>query len=125
MRRAYQALQIKHFEAEKKVAVADNTVNNINNTLAQVSTENDNRKKEIEIFTATVSTLTETKNEKTAANDILIAKREDATQRILGAQGQMETYRNELIEENRAKDAKQTEFNILKELVIFSKTRFL
>ena len=117
MRRTYQALQIKHFEAEKKVAVADNTVSNINNTLAQVANENDNRKKEIETLTKQAAQIHIQKEEKQKANEQLILKRDEATNKILGAQGQLEAYRNELIEENRKKDAKQNEYNILKELV--------
>jgi chromosome segregation protein len=116
-RKAQQQLQYKHFEAEKKVAVSDNTVANINMTLGQIANETTNRNNEIKIQTEKKEELLKTKELAQKEHDGLVVKKEEATQKILGAQATLETLRNSKVEENRKLDSKQNEYSLLKSLV--------
>ncbi len=117
MRKAYQAMQIQHFDAEKKLAVSDNTVSNIKLTTSQLETETNNRQAEINKLNDVISE--DKKNQVVKEKEIvdLELKKEEATQKILTTQSKLEDSRVSLIEENRKLDAKQNEFNILKELI--------
>ncbi len=116
-RKSYQTLQIQLFDAEKKVAVADNTITNINYTINQIAQENNTRTTDIGKNKETISNLEKSKVDKEKELADLITKRDAAKENILKAQALLEDKRNDLMNENRTLDAKTNEHKILKELV--------
>jgi chromosome segregation protein len=117
LRKLFQALQMQHFEAEKQVAVADNTISNIHNTQTQLHNENGRRTTDIEELKKEVAKVSADSEAKQKDLAQMIEKRDAATAKILETQAQLETKRNLLVEENRALDSTQNEYNLLKSLV--------
>ena len=117
MRNAQLQLQRNHFEAEKKVAVADTSINNIKRSLAQIEEEQRQR----------ASALTTLEQDKTQKESELQEKRDNLEQlkqhhehtkeQILQAQQALEKLRVELADENRSLDARQNEHDLLKSLI--------
>lgn len=117
LRKTYQAQQIKQFESEKIVAVAENNLANINVTLKQIEVETEARTKEIATLREQAAAKKELATAGAAELTALVNKKEAASHKILKAQNILEEHRVALIEENRKRDAKQNEYNILKELI--------
>ncbi len=117
VRHQYQQFQRNQFDAEKKVAVADTSIQNLQRAQLQLSEESENRKQQLQ-------QLQVESNEKEAALD---AKRIDLVQlqehhdktkeQIFETQSQLEVLRGELAEENRKLDSKRNEYNLLKSLI--------
>jgi chromosome segregation protein len=117
LRKAQQALQLKHFETEKQVAVADNSVSNINLTIGQIDAESVQRQNEITAQQDLSKQLASQLDTESKLVSELIAKRDAATEKILAAQEELETLREQLVAENRTLDAKRNEHQLLKSLV--------
>jgi chromosome segregation protein len=117
LRRVYQNLQIQHFDAEKKVAVADNTINNIKNTIQQISTEQNKRANDITEINTQTAKLDNNKKEEETKLITLLNNRDTAKQNLLQAQATLENNRNKMMEQTRLLDAAISEHKILKELV--------
>lgn len=117
MRSEYQQRQRSQFEAEKKVAIADTSVMNLQRIMQQVSDEKTQRAAQIAQLNTehkdTEEQLTDRQNE---LQD-LIAKHEEVKAKILESQEQMENLRAKLVEENRKLDARRNEHDLLKSLV--------
>lgn len=117
LRNDYQQRQRVQFEAEKKVAIADTSVTNLQRSMQQVQAEMAQR-------TAQISQLT---TEKTDTEDKLAARQEELQDlidqheqvkaKILQSQEQMEGLRAKLVEENRKLDSRRNEHDLLKSLV--------
>ena len=117
LRNRYQQIQRSQFDAEKKVAVADTSIQNLQRAHLQLSEEKQNREMQLQQL------LIES-DEKEAT---LAAKRIDLQQlqehqaktkeQIFETQAQLEVLRNELNEENRKLDSKRNEYNLLKSLI--------
>lgn len=117
MRQQYQQKQRLQFDAEKKVAVADTSVVNLQRSMAQVQNEQTQR----------TSQLQQLHNEH-EHTEIKLADKQDELQqlqwkqeavktKILESQAQMETLRARLVEENRTLDSRRNEHDLLKSLV--------
>ena len=117
LRSVHQQLQISQFEAEKKVAVAENNINNLQRSIHQQEEENKNRKQEIEKQDSLKNELTTTVDLKKGIAEELLKKQQEATQKLLASQAELEELRVKLFEENRKLDSKQNEYNLLKSLV--------
>jgi chromosome segregation protein len=117
LRSVHQQLQISQFEAEKKVAVAENNINNLQRSIHQQEDENKNRKQEIEKQDSLKNELTTTVDLKKGIAEELLKKQQEATQKLLASQAELEELRVKLFEENRKLDSKQNEYNLLKSLV--------
>ena len=117
MRRESQSIQRSQFEAEKKVAVADTFIQNIQLSITQIEEERKQRQEDLK-------RLEKEKNEKESE---LKAKQTDLTQlheqheltkeQILQTQNMLEGLRNNLAEESRKLDAKKNEHDLLKSLI--------
>ncbi|MBW7890370.1 MAG: chromosome segregation protein SMC [Chitinophagaceae bacterium] len=117
VRRDNQALQRKQFDAEKEVAVADASIQNIQRSIMQGEEEQDQRKQQR-------MRLELEKEEKEAE---LEQKRTDLTQaqeqheyakeQIFKTQEKAESLRNQLAEESRKLDARKNEHALLKSLI--------
>lgn len=117
LRTQHQQLQLRQFDAEKKVAIAENNINNQQRTIHQLEEENKNRQEEIRKQSEQKENLSSV----TAAKDFelqeAIRKQEEATAKLLASQAELEDFRVQLFEENRKLDARQNEYNLLKSLV--------
>jgi chromosome segregation protein len=117
LRKDNQAIQRNQFDAEKKVAVADTSIQNLQRTILQINEEKAQRK-------AQIATL---EDEKKAKEEELDQKKTDLQQlqehqdrtkeQILQTQNMMEGLRNNLAEENRKLDARTNEHDLLKSLI--------
>ena len=117
MRNEYQQKQRSQFDAEKKVAIADSSVMNLQRSMQQVTDERTQRTAQITQL-STEKTETESKLE-TRQQELqdLVAKHEAVKTKILQSQEQMESLRAKLVEENRKLDSRRNEHDLLKSLV--------
>ena len=116
-RAGLQQIQRAQFEAEKKVAVADTFIQNLQRTKEQTRQEQENKSAQLETEQAKLKTVETSLLEKKATLEALVLQHEQAKSQILEVQEQMELLRNELMDENRKLDAKRNEFNLLKSLI--------
>ncbi len=117
LRNQYQGIQRSQFDAEKKVAVADTSINNIQRSSAQLQDEQHNRSYQLK----------QLENELAEKEDLLLQKRIDlqqlqeqheaTKQNILATQQELEGLRNQLAEESRKLDSKRNEYALLKSLI--------
>jgi len=117
LRQSYQQVQRSQFDAEKKVAVADTSIQNLQRTIFQLEEEKAARQDQIHQV--------ETEREEKAL--VLESRKKDLEQlqqhhnhtkeQILQTQAALETLRARLAEENRKLDAKKNEHDLLKSLI--------
>jgi chromosome segregation protein len=111
------AVQRNQFEAEKKVAVADTSIQNMQNGIEQIEEEREIRD----------SQLKQVEEEKHLKQEELETRRTDLQQlqeqhertkeQILQTQSEVEDLRHKLADENRKLDAKKNEHDLLKSLI--------
>jgi chromosome segregation protein len=117
VRRGHQTIQRNQFEAEKKVAVADTSIHNLQRTISQIEEEKLNRQQQI----------TELEKEKELRSQELAQKETDLQQlqqhheftkeQILQTQAILEELRSELADESRKLDSRKNEHDLLKSLI--------
>jgi len=117
LRSSYQQVQRTQFDAEKKVAVADTSIQNIQRAIFQLEEDKAGREEQIHQL--------ETEKEEKAR--ILQTRQTDLEQlqqhhnntkeQILQTQAVLEGLRTELAAENRKLDAKKNEHDLLKSLI--------
>lgn len=117
LRKENQAIQYTKFDAEKKVAVADTSIQNLQRAMAQLADEQAQRKSQL----ATLETEKVEKENALAAKKIELQnlqEHQDRTkEQILQTQNMMEGMRNNLAEESRKLDSRTNEYDLLKSLV--------
>jgi chromosome segregation protein len=117
LRSDYQQQQRLQFDAEKKVAVADTSVMNLQRSMQQLQDEKAQRSSQIAQLT---NERTETEDNLQHKHDELqqlVTRHEEVKSRILQSQEQLEGLRAELVDENRKLDARRNEHDLLKSLV--------
>ena len=117
VRKGHQTIQRNQFEAEKKVAVADTSIHNLQRTIAQTEEEKKGRQER----------LVEIEKEKEIRSQELQQKKTDLQQlqqhneftkeQILQTQALLEKLRSELAEESRKLDSRKNEHDLLKSLI--------
>ncbi|MEO5647491.1 MAG: AAA family ATPase, partial [Chitinophagaceae bacterium] len=117
LRKENQAIQRNQFEAEKKVAVSDTSIQNLQRSIQQITDEKMQRQSQLEQLL----------KDKQAQESELELKRKDLQQlqehheftkdQILQTQSALETLRNELNGENRKLDSRRNEYALLKSLI--------
>ena len=117
LRREYAAIQRFQYDAEKKVAVADTTIANIQRSLSQLSEEQSQRKEQIEQFEADRKDKSAFLNKQKGVLEDTIAAHEQTKLKILEVQTEIEGLRSKLADESRLHDAKTNEHDLLKSLV--------
>jgi chromosome segregation protein len=117
LRQAQMQLQRNHFEAEKKVAVADTSISNLQRSVAQMEEEQKQR-------TDVLHQLEKEKKEKEAELNAqkslleeLKKENENTKEQILESQSVLEELRSKLAAENRTLDSRQNEHDLLKSLI--------
>ncbi|MGC4104164.1 chromosome segregation protein SMC [Ferruginibacter sp.] len=117
LRRENQAIQRNQFEAEKKVAVADTSIQNLQRTIAQIQEEKTQRQQQIQQLEADKKIKEEELQQKKTDLQQLQDHHEFTKEQILNTQNLLESLRVELAEENRKLDSKKNEHALLKSLI--------
>ena len=117
LRQQYQQIQRNQFDAEKKVAVADTSIQNIQRSQLQLEEEQTQRVAQI----ATITDQLAEKETSLATNkshlEALREQHDKAKAGIFETQEQLEKLRSQLADETRILDAKKNEYDLLKSLV--------
>ncbi|RAJ08408.1 condensin subunit Smc [Chitinophaga skermanii] len=117
LRRDQQQWQRQQFEAEKKVAVADTSVQNLVRSIQQVQEEKTSRQEQIQQLEGEKEILQETIETRKEELAEMIRFQEETKGKILATQSDIEQLRDTLVDENRKLDSKKNEFDLLKSLV--------
>jgi len=117
LRRENQAIQRNQFDAEKKVAVADTSIMNLQRTIAQLEEERSQRQAQLVQLESEKKQKEEELEEKKTDLQQLQEQHEFTKEQILQTQNMMEGLRNNLAEETRKLDARTNEHDLLKSLV--------
>ena len=117
LRRENQAIQRNQFEAEKKVAVADTSIQNLQRTVVQIQEEKAQRQSQLQQVEADKKIKEEELQQKKTDLQQLQDHHEFTKEQILATQNLLEGLRNELAEESRKLDSKKNEHALLKSLI--------
>ena len=117
LRGQYQQIQRSQFDAEKKVAVADTSIQNLQRASVQLTDEKQNRQFQLEQLEVELKEKEESLESKRIDLQQLQEHHEKTKGQIFETQAELEGLRNELNDENRKLDSKRNEFNLLKSLV--------
>lgn len=117
LRNQFQQIQRSQFDAEKKVAIADTSIQNLQRAAAQLTEENQNRSFQLQQLEVELKDKEEALDSKRIDLQQLQEHHEKTKEQIFETQGQLEALRNELAEENRKLDSKKNEYDLLKSLV--------
>jgi len=117
LRRENQAIQRNQFEAEKKVAVADTSIQNLQRTIAQIQEEKNQRQAQLQQLEADKKIKEEELQDKKTSLQQLQDQHEFTKEQILQTQSLLEGLRVTLAEENRKLDSKKNEHDLLKSLI--------
>jgi chromosome segregation protein len=117
LRGQYQQIQRSQFDAEKKVAVADTSIQNLQRAQTQQLDEKQNRHYQLEQLTVELAEKESILEAKRSDLLNLQNEQEKTKELIFETQAQMEALRNELAEESRKLDSKRNEFALLKSLI--------
>ncbi len=116
-RNEYQQQQRTQFDAEKKVAVGETSLQNVQRSIQQSDEEKTQRQTQLKNWNLEKAEAEKATEEKQNHLQLLTEKQETVKERILESQEQMETLRAELADENRKLDSRKNEHDLLKSLV--------
>jgi chromosome segregation protein len=117
LRKQSQALQREQFDAEKKVAIADTSIQNLQRTVTQIQEEKTQRQKQLQQLEPEKKMKAEELEQKKTDLQQLQDHHEFTKEQILQTQNKMESLRNELATESRTLDSKKNEHDLLKSLI--------
>lgn len=117
LRSSYQQVQRSQFDAEKKVAVADTSIQNLQRTIFQLEEEKANRQDQIHQLEIEKDQKQKNLESRQADLEQLRQHHEHTKEQILQTQSVLEGLRAKLAEENRKLDAKKNEHDLLKSLI--------
>ncbi|MEO5889733.1 MAG: chromosome segregation protein SMC [Ferruginibacter sp.] len=117
LRRENQAIQRHQFEAEKKVAVADTSIQNLQRTIVQIQDEKSQRQSQLQQLEAERKIKADELEQRKIDLQQLQDQHEFTKEQIFQTQSMLEGLRAELAEENRKLDSKKNEYALLKSLV--------
>jgi chromosome segregation protein len=111
------AVQRSQFDAEKKVAVADTSIQNLQNAIERIEEEREARASQLkQLEEERTVKEEELENRKTDLQQ-LQEQHERTKEQILQTQAEVEELRHKLAEENRKLDSKKNEHDLLKSLI--------
>ncbi len=117
LRRQSQALQRDQFEAEKKVAIADTSIQNLQRTVTQIQEEKAQRQAQLQQLEPEKKQKAEELEQKKTDLQQLQDHHEFTKEQILQTQNKLEGLRNDLANESRTLDSKKNEHDLLKSLI--------
>jgi chromosome segregation protein len=117
LRSESHAVQRNQFEAEKKVAVADTSIQNLQSAIQRIEEEREVRTSQLkQLEEERVTREQELETRKTDLRQ-LQEQHERTKEQILQTQSEVEDLRHSLAEENRKLDSKKNEHDLLKSLI--------
>ncbi len=117
LRGEYQQVQRNQFDAEKKVAVADTSVQNLQRAIGQIEDERKQRDEQRHHLDEERLLKEKELNIKKVDLEQLQQHQENTKEQILQTQSIVEALRNELAGETRKLDAKKNEHDLLKSMI--------
>jgi chromosome segregation protein len=117
LRNEFQQIQRGQFDAEKKVAVADTSIQNLQRAQTQLTDEQLQRAQQLTQLQEALVEKEENLVDKRNVLADLQAHQEKTKSSIFETQQALELLRGELAEENRKLDAKRNEYSLLKSLM--------
>ncbi len=117
VRQRHQQVQRSQFDAEKKVAVADTSIQNLQRAQTQLTEEKQSRETQLSQLAVELAEKEATLQASRESLAQLQQQHENTKAQILETQAALELMRNELNEENRKLDAKRNEHDLLKSLI--------
>lgn len=112
-----QTAQRRQFDAEKKVAVADTSISNVQRSIQHLLEEQNGRVQQIQQVQQERQTNEQYLEQKKTSLAVLLTKQEEVKGKILKGQEALEVLRAKLVEETRTLDARKNEHALLKSLV--------
>ncbi len=116
-RRNHQTIQRKQFDAEKHVAVADASIQNLQRTIAQMNEEKAQRKEQLQQLLLDKEEKEKELELKRVDLQQLQQHNQFTKEQILQTQSLLETLKNELAAESRKLDSRKNEHALLKNLI--------
>ena len=117
LRKDNQAIQRQQFEAEKKVAVADTSIQNLQRTIVQIQEEKNQRQLQLQQLEVERKVKADELDQKKINLQQLQDQHEFTKEQIFQTQSRLEALRSQLAEESRKLDSKKNEYALLKSLV--------
>ena len=117
LRKAQQSIQRNQFEAEKKVAIADTSIHNLQRTIAHIEDEKLSRANQLVEVEKERSLITKELEIKKTDLAQLQQHNEFTKEQILQTQSLLEDLRRELADESRKLDSRKNEHDLLKSLI--------
>ncbi len=117
LRSKYQQKQREQFDAEKKVAIADTSVLNLQRSMHQIQEEKQQRVEQIGQLKVQKDDTDRQLQGKKQELQSLLTRQDEVKGKILESQEQIENLRSALVDENRQLDSKTNEHDLLKSLV--------
>ena len=117
LRGEYQQIQRSQFDAEKKVAVADTSVQNLQRVIGQIEDERKQREEQRHHLDNDRILKEKELDIKKVDLEQLQHHQENTKDQILQTQALLDGLRNDLAEENRKLDAKKNEHDLLKSMI--------
>lgn len=110
-------IQRSQFEAEKKVAVADTSIQNLQRSIHQIEEEREQRGSQLKQLEEEKTTREQELEAKQTSLQQLQEQHERTREQILQSQQELEVLRQQLAEEGRILDARKNEHDLLKSLI--------
>ena len=117
LRSGYQQVQRNQFEAEKKVVIADTSIQNLNRAIQQIDDDKVQRDMQRKHLADELHLRERELNIKRTDLDQLQKHQDYTKDQILQTQALLETLRSNLADESRKLDAKKNEHDLLKSLI--------
>ncbi len=117
LRSEYQQVQRSQFDSEKKVAVADTSIQNLQRTIAQTEEERQQRDEQRHRLDQERILHEKELGIKKVDLEQLQQHQDNTKEQILQTQSILETLRNELADETRKLDSKKNEHDLLKSMI--------
>ncbi|HEY5968403.1 MAG TPA: chromosome segregation protein SMC, partial [Chitinophagaceae bacterium] len=117
LRSGYQQVQRNQFEAEKKVVIADTSIQNLSRAVQQIDEDKVQRDNQRKHLADDLHLRERELNIKRTDLDQLQKHQDYTKDQILQTQGLLETLRSKLADESRKLDSKKNEHDLLKSLI--------
>jgi len=117
LRSGYQQVQRNQFEAEKKVVIADTSIQNLSRAVQQIDEDKVQRDNQRKHLADDLHLRERELNIKRTDLEQLQKHQEYTKDQILQTQGLLETLRSKLADESRKLDSKKNEHDLLKSLI--------
>jgi chromosome segregation protein len=117
LRTAFQQVQRSQFDAEKKVAIADTSIQNLQRAIYQLEEERAGREEQIAQLEVDKENRQKELDQRKADLEQLQQHHNNTKEQILKTQQVLEGLRGQLADEQRTLDAKKNEHDLLKSLI--------